>query len=96
MYFESCGSVVSRFEPDIFDELVCIIGHIALHGYICSGMFPTRISKVFIKAMMFGESSIDDDELVQGLLEFVADHEREFLSSCMKKEAFSPKERKSY
>ena len=93
MYFEGCGSVVPRFGPDISDELFCIIGHIALHGYICSGMFPTRISKVFIKAMMFGESSIDDDELAQGLLEFVADHEREFLSQSMKKEAFSPEEK---
>ena len=93
MYFEGGGSVVPRFGPNISDELVCIIGRVALHGYICSGMFPTRISKVFIKAMMFGESSIDDDELVQGLLEFVTDHERELLSQCMKKEAFSPEEK---
>ena len=93
MYFEDGGSVVPRFGPDISDELVCIIGRVALHGYICTGMFPTRISKVFIKAMMFGESSIDDDELVQGLLEFVTDHERELLSQCMKKEAFSPEEK---
>ena len=42
---------------------------------------------------MFGESSIDNDELVQGLLEFVTNHEREFLSQCMKKEAFSPEEK---
>ena len=93
MYFEGCGSVVPRFGPDISDELVCIIGRVALHGYICSGMFPTRVSKVFIKAMMFGETTIDDDELVQGLLEFVTDDEREFLSQCMKKEAFSPEEK---
>ena len=93
MYFEGCCSVVPRFGPDISDELVCIIGRVALHRYICSGMFPTRISKVFIKAMMFGETTIDDDELVQGLLEFVTDHEREFLSQCMKKEGFSPEEK---
>ena len=48
---------------------------------------------MFIKAMTFGESSIDDDELVQGLLEFVTDHDREFLSQCMKKESFSPEEK---
>ena len=93
MYFEDCGSVVPRLGSDISDKLVCIIGRVALHGYICSGMFPTRISKVFITAMMFGEISIDDNELVQGLLEFVTDHEREFLSQCMKKEAFSPEEK---
>ena len=84
------ASVVPRFRPDVSDEQVCIIGRVALHGYICNGMFPNRISKVFIKAMTFGESSIDDDELVQGLLEFVTDHDREFLSQCMKKESFSP------
>ena len=93
MYLEGCGSVVPRFGPDISDELVCTLGRVALHGYVCNGMFPTRISKVFIKALMFGENSIDDDELVQGLLEFLIDHEREFLSQCMKKEAFSPQEK---
>ena len=93
MHFEGCGSVVPRFGPDISDELVCVIGRVALHGYICSGMFPIRISKVFIKAMIFGESSIDEDELVQGLLEFVTDHEREFLSQCTEKEVFSAEEK---
>lgn len=93
MHFEGCGSVVPRFGPDISDDLVCVLGRVALHGYICSGMFPSRISKVFIKAVMFGESSIVEDELVQGLLEFATDHEREFLSQCMEKEMFSPREK---
>ena len=72
--------MVPRFGPDMWDDLVTLFGHVALHGYICSGMFPTRISKIFIKAMMFGENSIEQDERVEGLLEFVTDHERQFLS----------------
>ena len=93
MHFEGANTVVPRFGPDMCDELVILFGRIALHGYICSGMFPTRISKVFIKAMMFGEESIEQSELVQGLLEYVTDHEREFLSHCMSKTVFSPEEK---
>ncbi len=43
--------------------------------------------------MMFGEESIEQSELVQGLLEYVTDHEREFLSHCMSKTVFSPEEK---
>ncbi len=45
MHFEGTNTVVPRFGPDMCDELVILFGCIALHGYICSGMFPTRISR---------------------------------------------------
>ena len=93
MHFEGANAVVPRFGPDMCDDLVTLFGRVALHGYICSGMFPTRISKIFIKAMMFGENSIEQDELVQGLLEFVTDHERQFLSQCMRQSSYSEEEK---
>lgn len=93
MHFEGGGAVVPRVGPDMFDDLITILGRVALHGYICSGLFPIRISKVFLKAMMFGGNTISQDEMVQGFLEFVTDHEREFLSHCLRQTVYTPEEK---
>ena len=84
MHFEQASAVVPRFGPDMCD-LVTLFCRVALHRYICSGVFPTRISKIFIKAMMFGENLIEQDELVQRLLEF--------LSQCMHQSLYSEEEK---
>ena len=53
MNFEGGGSVVPILGPDMSENLVTILGRIAVHGYICCGFFPTQISQVFLKAVLF-------------------------------------------
>jgi hypothetical protein len=65
---------------------------VALHGFICCGFFPIDISKLFIQIATFGSGSIDEDGLVEGFLELVTDHERQFLINCLKKVTYTQEE----
>ena len=90
--FEGCGSVVPVLGPDRSDDFITILGRVALHGYICCGFFPTKISKVFVKVVMFGSGAVGERGLLDGFLEFVTDHERQFLQNCMEKVTFTEEE----
>ncbi len=84
--FEGGSSVVPVLGPDTTDNIIKILGCVALHGYICCGFFPTKILKVFLKVVMFGPSCIDEPTLIEGVLVFVTDVEWQFLMNCMQKE----------
>jgi hypothetical protein len=90
--FDGCGSVVPVLVPDTPDNLITILGRIALQGYTCCGFFPTKISKVFIKVLMFGSSSVDEHALIEGFLEFITDHERQLLENCLQKVTYTQEE----
>ena len=91
--FDGCSSVVPILGPDMSDRLITILGRIALHGYICCGLFPTKIPKVFLKAVMFGPGSIDEQCLIEGFLDFVTDYERQFFLNCLQKATYTQEER---
>ena len=89
-YFEGCGSVVPVLGPDTSESFITILGRVALYGFICCGFFPIKISKV--QVAMFGSSSISEDGLIEGFLEFVTDHERQLLINCLERVTYTQNE----
>ena len=58
------------------------VGRFVSHTYILTGYFPICFSRVFTKALICGENTITDDELLSSFYNFVDSFEADALQRC--------------
>ena len=74
-YFEGTCTFVPRICPGIEENVYTILGRILWHGYILSGVA--------------GKESINDEDFLDGFLEYVSSYERVKLSHILMEEKLS-------
>ena len=87
-FFEGTCTFVPRICPGIEENVYTILGRILWHGYILSGVFPISI-KVFLTLMLAGKESINDEDFLDGFLEYVSSYQRVKLSHILMEEKLS-------
>ena len=62
------------------------VARIIVKGYRDLGYFPTKLSKAFIMACLFGEKSVSQIVLYEGFINFISEDERETLEGAIGKD----------
>lgn len=62
------------------------IGRILLKGFQDHGYFPCRLSPAFAVSLIFGENEVSDDVLLESLLMFVNQSDRELITTALKED----------
>jgi hypothetical protein len=83
LYFEGGKSVVLRVGPDVTDELCTILGRAIIHTFLITGIWPIQISKLFSIAILVGEESLTNDNLLDAFLEYVLEYESIILQKAL-------------
>jgi hypothetical protein len=83
LYFEGGKSVVLRVGPDVTDELCTILGRAIIHTFLITGIWPIQISKLFSIAILVGEESLTNDNLLDAFLEYVLEYEAIILQKAL-------------
>ena len=64
-------------------EQYVLIGRILSYGYVTAGIFPTFVNRAYMQALLCGEDSLTDDNLLEGILDYLSTYERERLLRLM-------------
>lgn len=62
------------------------IGRILLKGFQDHGYFPCRLSPAFAVSLIFGENEVSDDLLLESLIMFVSQSDREIMTTALKED----------
>lgn len=62
------------------------LARILYKGYKTSNVWPLNLNAVFATCLFFGEGEITDDKLIQGLMNYVAEDDKELLQLMMNDE----------
>ena len=70
-----------------------LISRILSYGYVTAGIFPAFINRAFMQALLCGEDSLADDNLLKGILDFLSVYERERLLRVTSSSHLAPEDR---
>lgn len=74
-------------------EEYVLIGRILSYGYVTAGIFPSFMNRAFMQALLCGEDSLGDDDLIKGILDFLSVYERERLLRVTSSNHLAPEDR---
>jgi len=84
MLFEgAAGSFIPMSTPEVTEEVLIILGRVASHGFVVSGVFPVHICKAFVLSSLCGPTAVTEDELVSSFLAYHTEKERIILERAL-------------
>lgn len=76
------SSFVPRATGLTRDQYV-ILGRILSYGYATAGIFPSFLNRVYVQTMLCGENSLTENNLIQGILDYLPVYDRERILRIM-------------
>ncbi len=80
-----CNAMIPCIRHDFLSQDWKSVSRILVKGFREVSYFPLRLSKEFVMATIFGESSLSSEVLLKGILQYVSNDDRDVLEAALKK-----------